>query len=172
VGDGWAAGITWNRGESVRFGLIERLNGSRVDYVRCEDDLGVRYTYRSHSSALALVQVGSFRLGGARRENCMVLIVDGQERTGFRYARAVRTELDWLNESGIVHMSALERDAAENCLAEYGCGQYWTAYHKVLPYSGIILEELARVGGRDKTPGGTECGNPPDLCMSASRRQR
>jgi hypothetical protein len=168
---GWASGVTWNKGEAARFAVIERLNGHGVEYAKCADDLGSRYVYRSHYNTKALVQIGNFRMGSIPRENCMVILVDDPEdRVRFNFAKAVRTELDWLKETGVVTMSLYEREDAENSLADQGYGQYWTALRKVLPYSGHSLVELAGARDGKRIPGGSECGNPPELGLVLPRR--
>jgi hypothetical protein len=141
--DNWAAGVVWNAGEETDFSTIEQIGEQGTDYYKSRDSDSVFYTYRSHYDPQnAMVYLGYFSMSYQADIVApqMAIILDTTlDAQSFDFAKAVRTELDWLANTGfgIVKMSVPDRDLVQTALdsVDRGNAQYWTLQKAVLSYN-------------------------------------
>jgi hypothetical protein len=146
--DQWAAGVVWTNNETTDFSVIETLGEEGRHYLKEGNNDTVKYTFRSHYAPVtAMVYLGfytmSYQPQAAPR---MAIVLDSnQDKDSFDFAAAVRAELDWLEDAGIVDMSLDERKRAEDSLAAVASGnaQYWTHQQKVLSYNSFFMYDTA-----------------------------
>ncbi|MFH1760885.1 MAG: T9SS type A sorting domain-containing protein [bacterium] len=147
--DQWAAGIVWNNNEQVDLSIIDSIGEAGVNFLKQEDSVTglVKYIYRSHYHSDAMVYLGYFPIsyqGMLNIPRLAVVLDTNEDNSSFDFGKSVREELNWLADtSGIVNMTRLERQIAEDSLNAAGRGdaQYWSFQKKVLYYNTWFIRD-------------------------------
>jgi hypothetical protein len=141
-------GVAFTDGEKIDLEVLTAMGEEGVNYVIDGDKPHIAVRYISHYDPEAIVYVGTYGLSYQQgvRMNCMGLILpmeDGQdpfeslERSEFDFAAAVRAELQWLVDHGVVDLDSAARAVIDSALsaATNGGVQYWTHARTVLGYN-------------------------------------
>ncbi len=130
-------GIHFNNGEAIDTAVLESLGSPGAHYFK--DAQG--YSYRSHYSNLAMIQLKHSVL------EILVNLPDSQLNT-FLFGACLRAELNWMVDKGVLSMDNSKREKIEQSFIALGTasngllhGQnhfYWTKQDTLLP-GGIIV---------------------------------
>ena len=134
-------GIQFNAGESVEPDIIKTMGEEGVNYR--VDNINV-YTFRGHYDPSVMVSLST---------HGMSLVVDTSilQLESFPFGTCIRTELEWLVETGILAMDRLEIEKVEQAYAGWSIPSgisfhsvhgpvYWTQQDTLLP-SSIWIDE-------------------------------
>ncbi|NLD95009.1 MAG: hypothetical protein GX639_20330 [Fibrobacter sp.] len=139
-------GVAFTSQESIDLTKFKSLGTNDTQFLRDSSDAGIAVRYRSHYSNDAMVFVGSYGLSYQQSLtlNCMGIIVDPDKfeatsltRSNFYFADAVRVELLWMREQGIITIDNETITAIFDSLDKSSNGgvQYWTLQKHVLGYN-------------------------------------
>jgi hypothetical protein len=167
-------GVAFTSGEHINLTILTSLGTNGTNFLRDSSDAGIAVRYRSHYSNDAMVFVGSYGLAYQKSVNlnCMGIIADAEKlgsgstgKSTFDFAQAVKIELAWMREQGIITIDNETIAAIFDSLDKSGNGgvQYWTLQKDVLGYnSWYTKDSLSGVWNTDGVNGvrsvkGTTC---------------
>ena len=139
-------GVAFTSRESLDLTKFTTLGTDGIHFKRDSTEAGIAVRYRSHYSDNAMVFVGMYGLTYQQslRLNCMGIIADTDrfgsgsiDKKTFDFAQAVRIELTWMLEQGIVAIDKETIVAIFDSLNKSSNGgvQYWTLQKHVLGYN-------------------------------------
>jgi hypothetical protein len=139
-------GVAFTSGEPINLTIFASLGTNGTNFLRDSSDAGIAVRYRSHYSNDAMVFVGSYGLAYQKsiNLNCMGIIADANKlgsglagESTFDFALAVRMELAWMREQGIISIDNETIDVIYDSLDKSSNGgvQYWTLQKNVLGYN-------------------------------------
>lgn len=141
-------GVAFTDGEEIDLEVLTAMGEEGVNYVIDGEEPHIAVRYLSHYNPKAMVYVGNYGLSYQQdvRMNCMGVILpveEGQdpfepvERSEFDFAAAVRAELQWLVDHGVLDLAPAKIAVIDSALSAAANGgvQYWTHAGTVLGYN-------------------------------------
>jgi hypothetical protein len=145
-------GVAFTSGETINLTNLTSLGTSGSNFLSDSSEAGIAVRYRSHYSDDAMVFVGSYGLAYQKSVNlnCMGIIADAEKlesgltgKSTFDFALAVKIELVWMREQGIISIDdqtiATIFDSLDR--ANNGGVQYWTLQKRTLGYNSWYTKD-------------------------------
>lgn len=160
-------GVAFTDGEILNPEKLEEIGTENVSYYKDGDAPHVAIRYAGHYDPRTTVYIGNYGLSYQQDVymNCMGIVypVDGDayepiDVSVFDFAEAVRVELVWLSDIGVIRLTPEMIEAIDSALGASSNGgvQYWTHAESVMGYnSWYEYDEVSGVwGGGDGVYGG------------------
>jgi hypothetical protein len=143
-------GVSFTTGETLHVEKIAAMGAENVNYFKDGTSPNAGFRYKSHYDPKAMVFVGDYGISYQQNMHlsCMGVILpnaDSASIAAFDFAKAVKTELEWLVDCGVVVLPSATIQKIDSLLSRSSRGglQYWTHGQTVLGYNSWYERDSA-----------------------------